>query len=115
MNEVKPIIELLPPLDKKCKIAVALLRSAFTLVPLLLGAVMWAEYGWLYGVLLWMVGVFAGLIILSKLKIAYVPHNQHELSHSATAILKWYVAKELCGYETPRHIEEESEISEVPR
>jgi hypothetical protein len=25
-----------------------------------------------------------------------VPLNQHELSHSATAILKWYVAKELC-------------------
>ncbi|BBG65852.1 hypothetical protein NNO_1149 [Hydrogenimonas sp.] len=115
MNEVKAIIELIPPLDKKCKIAATLLRSAFTLVPLLLGAVVWAQYGWLYGVLLWMAGVFAGLIILSKLKIAYVPHNQHELPHSATAILKWYVAKELCGYETPRHTEEQPGISEAPR
>jgi len=95
-NEEKPIIELLPPLNKRCKIIVRLLRISFTLIPIGIGVWAWFNFGWLYGLLVWIVAVFTGLIILSKLKIAYVPLNQHELSHSATAILKWYVAKELC-------------------
>ncbi len=115
MNEEKPIIELLPPLDKKCKIAVVLLRAAFTLVPILLGAAVWAEFGWLYGLLAWIACVFAGLIILSKLKIAYVPLNQHELSHSATAILKWYAAKEICRHREEGRQPESSDISEALR
>ncbi len=115
MNEGKPIIELLPPLDKKCKITVALLRAAFSLVPIGLGAIIWAEYGWLYGLLVWTAAVFAGLIILSKLKIAYVPLSQHELSHSATAILKWYAAKEICGPKEPHSQPESPNINEALR
>jgi len=115
MNEGKPIIELLPPLDRRCKIAVALLRAAFSLVPVLLGAAVWAGYGWLYGLLVWTAAVFAGLIILSKLKIAYVPLTQHELSHSATAILKWYVAKEFCGPSESQRRSEDSNVSEALR
>ncbi|WP_457595610.1 hypothetical protein [Hydrogenimonas sp.] len=97
MNQDKPTIELLPPLDRKCRALVLSLRLAFTLLPLLIGGWAWLEAGWLYGVLLWMVAVFAGLIVLSKLKLAYVPREQHELSHSATAILKWYVARRFCA------------------
>ena len=115
MNEGKQIIELLPPLDKKCKTAVALLRAAFSLVPIGFGAVIWAEFGWLYGLSVWIAAVFAGLIILSKLKIAYVPLNQHELSHSATAILKWYAAKEICGPKESQRQPESADISEALR
>jgi hypothetical protein len=95
-NKEKPIIELLPPMNRRCKIIVGLLRAAFTLIPIGLGLSAWLKFGWLYGLLIWMVGVFAGLIILSKLKLAYVPLNQHELPHSASTILKWYVAKAFC-------------------
>ncbi|BDY11799.1 hypothetical protein [Hydrogenimonas cancrithermarum] len=95
-QEEKPIVELLPPLNKKCQMIVVLLRAAFTLVPIFLGIWAWLEFGWLYGLLVWLAAVFAGMIILSKLKIAYIPFNQHELSHSATAILKWYVTKRIC-------------------
>ncbi len=92
------MIELLPPLDRTCKALVLAFRLAFTLVPLLLGCWAWLEAGWLYGVLSWLAAVFAGMILLSKLKLAYVPHEQHELSHSATAILKWYVARRFCSF-----------------
>ena len=103
MNEAKPIIkiELLPPLNEKCKIAVTILRIAFTLIPVILGVCVWVLSGWLFGLLIWIIGIFAGLILLSKLKVAYVPFNQHELSHLATTILKWYVAKEFCEYREP--------------
>ncbi len=115
MNDKKPIIELLPPLDRRCKALVALLRAAFTAVPMLLG--LWAgiEFGWLYGLLLWMTAVFAGLIILSKLKIAYVPLSQHELSHSATAILKWFVSSEFCDAHKKSDTREESGLNEALR
>jgi hypothetical protein len=95
-DEEKPIIELLPPLNQRCAMLVRLLRIAFTLIPIIIGVWAWLTVGWLYGLLIWMVGVFASIIILSKLKLAYVPLNQHELSHSTTAILKWYVAKRFC-------------------
>jgi len=95
-NEEKPTVELLPPLSKRCEMIVRILRISFTLVPIIIGIWAWLKFGWLYGLFFWIVGVFAGIIILSKLKIAYVPLNQHELSHSATAILKWYVAKRFC-------------------
>jgi len=95
-NEEKPIIELLPPLNKRCTMIVQILRISFTIVPLSLGVLAWLKFDWLYGLLFWIVSVFASIIILSKLKIAYVPLNQHELSHSTTAILKWYVAKRFC-------------------
>ena len=92
------------------------MRAAFSLVPLAIGAIMWVEFGWLYGLTAWIAAVFAGLIILSKLKIAYVPLNQHELSHSATAILKWYAAKEICAPKEPRQSRPDSQnVSEALR
>ena len=95
--EEKPPIELLPPLSRRCRIAVMALRAAFTLVPLALGCWTWMQMGWFYGLLAWLAGVFAGMILLSKLKVAYIPFDQHELSHSATAIIRWFAAKRLCG------------------
>jgi len=95
-DEERSTIELLPLLNKRCTILVHLLRIAFTLIPIVLGIWVWLKIEWLYGLLIWMVGVFVGIIILSKLKIAYVPHSQHELSHSTTAILKWFIAKRFC-------------------
>ncbi|MCF6201272.1 MAG: hypothetical protein L3J42_03975 [Hydrogenimonas sp.] len=96
MNKERPIIELLPPLSKKCRAIVIMLRATFTLIPILIGIWSGAEFGWLYGLLFWILSIFASLIVLSKIKLAFVPLNQHELSHSATAILKWYAAKEIC-------------------
>ncbi len=96
MNDEKPVIELLPPLSGRCKLIVTALRASFTLVPILLALWGGAEFGWLYAFFIWIGAVFAGLIILSKLKTSYVPPTQHELSHSATAIIKWFAAYRLC-------------------
>ncbi len=115
MNSEKPIIELLPPLHGRCRALVIVLRTAFSAVPLLLGVWSGAEFGWFYGLLVWIAAVFAGLILLSKLKLTYVPLNQHELSHSSTAILKWFVALRLCGYDRNSQAAKSPDISEAPR
>ena len=94
--EEKPTIELLPQLNRKCLLLVHALHGLFLFVPVLLGLWAWMEFGWFYGLLVWLVAVFAGTILLSKLKLAYIPFNQHELSHSTTAILKWVVFKRFC-------------------
>ena len=96
MHEEQPTIDLLPPLNRKCLMLVHGLHGLFIFVPVLLGIWSWLEFGWLYGLLVWLVAVFAGMIIISKLKLAYIPFNQHELSHSTTAILKWVVFKRFC-------------------
>ncbi|WP_456450657.1 hypothetical protein [Hydrogenimonas sp.] len=102
MNEIengyeeKPVIELLPPLSRKCLLLVHALHALFLLVPVLLGVWAGVEFGWLYGLLLWLSAVFAGMIIISKLKLAYIPFSQHELSHSTAAILKWTVFRRFC-------------------
>ncbi|WP_201353249.1 hypothetical protein [Hydrogenimonas urashimensis] len=95
--EEKPTIDLLPPLKPKCLMLVRLLHVLFLFVPILLGIWFADLFGWFYGLLLWIAAVFAAMIILSKLKLAYIPFNQHELSHSTAAILKWYVYREFCG------------------
>lgn len=92
----RPTIELLPQLNRRCRIVVMLLRVAFALVPVAIGLWAWSKLGWLYGLMAWLTALFAGIIVLSKLKLAYIPFDQHELSHSTTAILTWFVARRLC-------------------
>ncbi len=92
----KPAVELLPPLGKKCLLLVRILHGLFLLVPVLLGVWIASEFGWLYGLLAWLAALFAGVIVLSKLKLAYIPFDQHELPHSTSAILKWVVFRRFC-------------------
>jgi hypothetical protein len=94
--EEKPTVELLPPLSGRCMLLVRALHGLFLLVPVLVGLWAWLEFGWLYGLLIWLSAVFAATIVLSKLKLAYIPFDQHELSHSTAAILKWVVFKRFC-------------------
>ena len=96
MYEEKPVIDLLPQLPKRCILLVHALHALFIFVPVLLGWWAWSEFGWLYGLLVWLAALFAGMIVISKLKLAYIPFDQHELSHSTTAILKWVVYRKFC-------------------
>ena len=96
MYEEKPTVDLLPPLSRRCLLLVHALHGLFLFVPILLGIWSWMAFGWLYGLLVWLATIFAGMIMLSKLKLEYIPFDQHELSHSTTAILKWVVFKRFC-------------------
>ncbi|WP_456322094.1 hypothetical protein [Hydrogenimonas sp.] len=89
-------IELPEKLSRRCEAAVWLLRIGFTLVPIAIGLWAWSEMGWLYGLLAWLMAIFVGMIVLSKLKLAHIPFSQHELSHSTYTILKWFVIKNIC-------------------
>ena len=94
----RPIIELLPPLPKKCLAIVHLLHIAMIVGPLLIAYGIGETFGWLDGFFAWLAGVFAAMIVISKIKLNSVPLEQHELSHSTTAILKWFVARRFCGF-----------------
>ena len=94
--EEKPAIELLPSLSRKCQWMARALHGLFLLIPVSLGIWLGAEFGWLYGLMGWLSALFAGMIVLSKLKLAFIPFDQHELPHSTATILKWTVFRRFC-------------------
>ncbi|NPA28628.1 MAG: hypothetical protein GXO33_00375 [Epsilonproteobacteria bacterium] len=93
--EEKHPVDLSPPLTRRCLWLARALHTLFHLVPALLGVWIALQTVWFYGLVAFLAGHFAGTIVLSKLKLAHVPPNQHELPHAASAILKW-TAWRLC-------------------
>ncbi|WP_353662665.1 hypothetical protein [Hydrogenimonas sp. SS33] len=95
-QDVAPAVDLLPTLPFRCRAMTAVLHAILVGVPFLFGLWLGSETGWLYGFFGWLASVFAGMIIVSKLKLHYVPLQQHELPHATHTILKWAVYKRFC-------------------
>ena len=95
-RQEKPTIDILPPMSRRCMAIVRGLHLLFLLIPLLLGLWIGEAFGWLYGLFAWMGAVFAAMIVLSKLKLAFIPFEQHEVPHSTAAILRWTVYRKFC-------------------
>jgi len=89
-------IELLPPFSPRCRFFAVTLHGALIGMPMLLGVWLGSAFGWLYGFFGWLAAVFAGMIVVSKLKLHYVPLEQHELPHATHTILKWVVYRRFC-------------------
>jgi hypothetical protein len=92
----EPQTPLQPVLTRRCLWIARALHAAFILAPIWIGLRGWETYGWFYGLLFWLLGNFGLIIGLSKLKLLFVPPEQHEFSHNTATILKWVVFKRFC-------------------
>ena len=91
-----PTIDILPPMSRRCMAIVRGLHLLFLAAPVLFGLWIGEAFGWLYGLFAWMGAVFAAMIVLSKLKLTFIPFEQHEVPHSTASILRWVVYRKFC-------------------
>ncbi|WP_457596540.1 hypothetical protein [Hydrogenimonas sp.] len=97
MNDRNDDFFVIPQLSRRCRWLVYLLHALFIALPVAAGLWVGNAFGWLYGFFAWLAAAFAGMIVISKIKLHYVPLEQHELPHATQAILRWWVFRRFCG------------------
>ena len=97
MDELPPIIELVPKIHGFwCRTVMFILYGTLTFVPLLMGIWIGYMYNPWIGIAFFLFLTLVSGVISSKMRIASIPFEQREMSYSTMAIVKWYVAKNIC-------------------
>lgn len=97
MEQLPPIIELIPKIRGFwCKVVLYSLYNALTFTPLFVGGWVGYVYNLWIGIAFFLFLTLVSGVISSKMRIASIPFEQREMSYSTMAIVKWYVAKNIC-------------------
>ncbi|MBP1681365.1 MAG: hypothetical protein H6Q35_1704 [Proteobacteria bacterium] len=97
MEQLPPIIELIPKIRGFwCKVVLYSLYSVLTFTPFLVGGWVGYVYNLWIGIAFFLFLTLVSGVISSKMRIASIPFEQREMSYSTMAIVKWYVAKNIC-------------------
>ena len=95
---IPPRIEVVPTIKGFwCKCLVSFLYFLLAFTPIIVG--LWVEYIyddiWL-GIMFFLFLTLVSGIVSSKMRVHSIPFEQREMSYSTLAIVKWFVAKNLC-------------------
>jgi hypothetical protein len=94
---VPPIIEVVPKVQGfRCKTIIACLYSLITFTPLVVGVWIGYAYNVWAGIAFFLFLTLVGGVVSSKMRVASIPYEQREMNYSTMAIVKWYVAKNIC-------------------
>ncbi|WP_333802984.1 hypothetical protein [Sulfurospirillum sp.] len=97
MDQIPPIIEIIPKIRGFwCRIVMFCLYGALAYAPSLVGIWIGYVYNILIGIAFFLFLTLVSGVISSKMRIASIPFEQREMSYSTMAIVKWYLAKNIC-------------------
>ncbi|AFL67446.1 hypothetical protein [Sulfurospirillum barnesii] len=97
MEHLPPRIELVPKIHGFwCKVLQVTLYGLLTLTPFGVGAWVGYAYNLWIGIAFFLFFTLVSGVVSSKMRIASIPFEQQEMNYSTMAIVKWYVAKNIC-------------------
>ncbi len=97
MEFIPPTIELVPKIKGFwCKLAMYALYTALSIVPMILGLYIGYMYDIWLGVIAFLFLTLVSGVVSSKMRICSIPPAQREMSYTTMAIVKWYLAKNIC-------------------
>lgn len=89
MDHIPPIIEIIPKIRGFwCRVAMFSLYGVLTYTPIIVGI-------WL-GIAFFLFLTLVSGVVSSKMRICSIPFEQREMSYSTMAIVKWYLARNIC-------------------
>lgn len=94
---VPPIIEIIPSTKGFwCKALLYAFYGLLTFAPLCAGILIGFMYDVWMGILLFLFLTLVSGVVSSKMRVHSIPYVQREMSYSTMAIIKWYIAKNIC-------------------
>jgi len=72
------------------------LYGILTFAPLVVGVWIGYVYDLWIGIAFFLFLTLVSGVICSKMRICSIPYEQREMSYSTMAIVKWYLAKNIC-------------------
>jgi len=97
MDYIPPIIEIVPKIQGFwCRIAMFSLYGVLTFAPALAGVWLGYIYNIWLGIAFFLFLTLVSGVVSSKMRICSIPFEQREMNYSTMAIVKWYVAKNIC-------------------
>ena len=92
-----PIIELVPKVKGFwCRVLLFSLYAALTFLPFVIGVWIGYVYNIWVGIAFFLLLTIVSGVISSKMRVCSIPFEQREMSYSTMAIIKWYLAKNIC-------------------
>ena len=97
MDQIPPIIEIIPKIQGFwCRVLMYTLYGALTFTPIAVGVGLGYLYNLWLGIAFFLFLTLVSGVISSKMRVCSIPFEQREMSYSTMAIVKWYVAKNIC-------------------
>lgn len=97
MDQVPPIIEIIPKIRGFwCRVIMFGFYGALTFLPLIVGVWIGYAYDPWIGIAFFLFLTLVSGVVSSKMRIVSIPFEQREMSYSTMAIVKWYIAKNIC-------------------
>jgi len=97
MDQIPPIIEIIPKIRGFwCRVAMFSLYGALTYTPIIVGIWLGYIYNIVIGIAFFLFLTLVSGVISSKMRVCSIPFEQREMSYSTMAIVKWYLARNIC-------------------
>lgn len=97
MQPIPPRIEVVPKIKGFwCKVVQYVLYGLLALSPWGVGLWIGYAYNIWAGIAFFLFLTLVSGVVSSKMRIASIPFEQREMNYSTMAIVKWYVAKNIC-------------------
>lgn len=97
MEQIPPILELVPKIKGvKCRCMMFALYGLLTFLPLFIGAWIGYRYDVWVGIAFFLFLTLVSGVVSSKMRLLSIPLEQREMNYSTLAIIKWYLAKNIC-------------------
>ena len=94
---VPPIIEVVPKVKGFwCRVLMVSLYSLLTFGPLFAGGWIGYAYNLWVGIAFVLFFTLVSGVVSSKMRVSSIPFAQREMNYSTMAIVKWYLAKNIC-------------------
>ncbi len=94
---IPPRIEVVPTIKGFwCKCFMIVCYLFLTLTPLIIGLWVGYTYNIWIGIAFFLFLTLVGGIISSKMRVHSIPFEQREMNYSTLAIVKWFLAKNVC-------------------
>lgn len=94
---VPPIIEIIPMIKGFwCKLLLYTFYALLTFSPLCMGIWIGFAYDIWMGIFFFLFLTLVSGVVSSKMRVHSIPYAQREMSYSTMAIVKWYIAKNIC-------------------
>lgn len=97
MDQIPSIIEIIPKIRGFwCRVAMFSLYGALTYTPIIVGIWLGYIYNIGIGIAFFLFLTLVSGVVSSKMRVCSIPFEQREMSYSTMAIVKWYLAKNIC-------------------